>query len=208
LSGPGLFSSGSRPNVDPFLRSFFERPVDRVARDLLGAVLETTIGGEHCAVVVVEAEAYGGADDPASHAATRSGVTERNRAMFGPPGHAYVYRSYGVHWCFNVVTGREGEGSAVLVRGGLPLAGLEVMEARREGRTPLAAGPGRLAQALGLSIEHYGADLLAGPVRLLQGWSVGEHHVGVSPRIGITSAADRPLRFYVRGAPGVSGRPR
>jgi DNA-3-methyladenine glycosylase len=182
--------------------------VATVARDLLGAVLETTIDGRVSAVVVVEAEAYGGPEDPASHAATRSGVTSRNRVMFGPPGHAYVYRSYGVHWCFNVVTGRDGKGAAVLVRGGLPLSGEDVMSDRRGARLPLAAGPGRLAQALGIDVTHYGHDLLHPPVRLLRGWTVDDERIGISPRIGISTAADRPLRFYVRGAPGVSGRPR
>jgi DNA-3-methyladenine glycosylase len=179
-----------------------------VAKGLLGAILDSTVGGHRCAVAVVETEAYGGGDDPASHAAARAGVTDRNRAMFGPAGRAYVYRSYGVHWCFNVVTGREGEGSAVLVRGGLPLAGESVMRARRGGRLPLAEGPGRLAQALGVTGDHYGQDLLKPPLRLLKGWSVRASRIGVSPRIGINRAADRPLRFYVRGAPGVSGRPR
>jgi DNA-3-methyladenine glycosylase len=182
--------------------------VEKVARDLLGAVLETVLDGRTSSVVVMETEAYGGPDDPASHAATRTGVTSRNRAMFGPPGHAYVYRSYGVHWCFNVVTGPDGEGGAVLVRGGLALTGEDVMATRREGRLPLAAGPGRLAQALGIDLGHYGHDLLQPPVRLWRGWSVEDDRVGISPRIGISTAADRPLRFYVRGAPGVSGRPR
>lgn len=208
IPGAGLSSSLDGAWATPVGTAFYDRPVAQVARDLLGGVLETVVDGHRCAVVVVETEAYGGSDDPASHAATRVGVTERNRVMFGPPGRAYVYRSYGVHWCFNVVTGPEGVGSAVLVRGGAPLVGLDVMRERRGGRLPLAAGPGRLAQALGVDIAHYGLELMEGPVRVLQGWSVSDHRVGVSPRIGISTAADRPLRFYVRGAPGVSGRPR
>ena len=191
----------------PFDRAFFDRPVAIVARDLLGAVVETLLNGRHAAAVLVETEAYGGSDDPASHAATRSGVTTRNRAMFGPPGYAYVYRSYGVHWCLNVVTGPEGEGAAVLLRGAAPVHGADVMEARRAGRRPLLAGPGRLAQALGVTGDHYGTDLLEAPVRLLQGWSVPDERVGVSARIGISTAAERPLRFYVRGAPGRFGPP-
>lgn len=152
----------------------------------------------------METEAYGGPDDPASHAATASGITDRNRAMFGPPGRAYVYRSYGVHWCLNVVTGRDGEGEAVLLRGLLPCHGRAVMLERR-GREPLAAGPGRLTQALGVTDARYGHDLRKRPLLLLPGWSVVDEDVGVSGRIGIKSAADWPHRFYVRGFPGVSG---
>lgn len=154
----------------------------------------------------METEAYGGADDPASHAATRAGVTDRNRAMFGPPGRAYVYRSYGVHWCMNVVTGPEGTGQAVLLRGLQPIEGADEMALRRSGRSPLAAGPGRLVQALGIDGSLCGHDLSLAPLRLLPGWRVPSEAVGVSPRIGISSAADRPLRFYVVGNPGVSGR--
>ena len=153
----------------------------------------------------METEAYGGPSDPASHAATVSGVTPRNRAMFGPPGRAYVYRSYGMHWCLNVVTGREGEGQAVLLRGLLPIEGEDVM-LRRRGRRPLAAGPGRLAQALGVTDALYGHDLRRPPLFLLAGWSVPDRRVGVSGRIGIKSAAKWPHRFYVRGCSGVSRR--
>lgn len=154
--------------------------------------------------MIVETEAYGGPSDPASHAATTSGVTDRNRAMFGPPGRAYVYRSYGVHWCLNVVTGREGEAEAVLLRGLMPLAGQEVM-ARRRGRGPLGAGPGRLAEALGVTDELYGHDLTRPPLVVLAGWRVPDHRVAASGRVGVKSAADRLHRFYVRDCPGVSG---
>jgi DNA-3-methyladenine glycosylase len=194
--------------AEPLAADFFVRPVAEVARALLGSCLLSTVGGERAAVIVVEAEAYGGAEDPASHASTRQGVTRRNRAMFGPPGRAYVYRSYGVHWCLNVVTGPEGEGQAVLLRGAVPLEGIDVIRRRRDGRMPLAAGPGRLAQALGVTDELYGHRLGDAPLVLLPGWDVDDARVGLSGRIGITTAAERPLRFYVRGAPGVSGRPR
>ena len=201
-------AGGPRPSGAPFERDFFERPVEDVARNLLGAVVESRIDDVRCSLLLVEVEAYGGSEDPASHAATRSGVTDRNRAMFGPSGRAYIYRSYGVHWCLNVVTGPEGAGQAVLFRGGMVLAGEPAMLERRFGRTPVAAGPGRLAQALGVTDAFYGHDLREGPLRLQQGWAVGEAQIGVSPRVGITTAAERPLRFYVRGAPGVSGHPR
>lgn len=152
----------------------------------------------------METEAYGGGDDPASHAATRDGITPRNRAMFGSGGRAYVYRSYGVHWCVNVVTGAEGEGQAVLIRGLLPFDGLDVMTERRSGRTPATAGPGRLCQALGITDALYGHDLSEEPLILHPGWSVAEERVAVSGRIGVSVAAEWPNRFYVRGVPGVS----
>ncbi len=154
--------------------------------------------------MIVETEAYEGPDDPASHAATRVGRTHRNRAMFGPPGHAYVYRIYGMHWCVNVVTGAEGDPQAVLLRGLEPLEGAEVMSRRRGGKEPIAAGPGRLCQALGITDVLYGHDLGRPPLRLEPGWAVDLAEVGVGGRIGVRAAADRPLRFYVRGSPGVS----
>jgi len=155
---------------------------------------------------IVETEAYGGPEDPASHAAARSGITRRNRAMFGEPGRAYVYRSYGVHWCLNVVTGPAGMGQAVLLRGAAPLLGTEVMSDRRGGRRPLAAGPGRMAEALGVTDALYGHDLSDPPLRLLPGWRADDDAVAVSGRIGISAAADRPHRFYLRDRIGVSPR--
>lgn len=184
--------------------TFFRRPVLEVARGLLGACIESTIGGELCVGVIVETEAYGGPGDPASHAATRSGVTRRNRVMFGPAGRAYVYRSYGVHWCLNVVTGPEGRGEAVLLRGIEPIAGHALMLRRRTGRTPLAAGPGRLTQALGVDGGYNDHDLRTQPLRIRPGWRVVGERVGVSGRIGVTRAADWPHRFYVRGSTGVT----
>jgi DNA-3-methyladenine glycosylase len=171
-------------------------------------VLLSTVGGVRTLAVVTETEAYGGPDDPASHASTRSGVTERNRAMFGPPGRAYVYLSHGVHWCLNVVTCAEGSGAAVLFRGATPIVGLDTMHARRSGRTPLCTGPGRLAQALGVTGALYGHALERAPLVLLPGWHVPDEGIGASGRIGVGVAAERPWRFYVRGAPGVSRHPR
>ncbi len=175
-----------------------------VARDLLGCLLVSTLGGSRTVGVIVETEAYSGPGDAASHAATAAGVTRRNRAMFGAAGRAYVYRSYGVHWCVNVVTGPEGEGQAVLLRGLDPLEGLGRMAARRGGRAPLAAGPGRLCQALGITGALYGHDLRRPPLELLAGWTVDDALVGVSGRVGVSAAADLPYRFYVRGSEGVS----
>ena len=163
----------------------------------------STIDGVRTVGVIVETEAYGGTDDPASHAATAAGVTDRNRAMFGSAGRAYVYRSYGVHWCMNVVTGPEGEPQAVLLRGVEPIEGQEAM-LRRRGRGPLGAGPGRLCEAFGISGDLYGHDLREPPLQLVGGWKVEKERVGVSGRVGVSAAADWPYRFYVRASTGVS----
>lgn len=164
----------------------------------------STVGGVEVSGTIVETEAYGGPEDPASHAYTVSGITERNRAMFGPPGRAYVYRSYGVHWCLNVVSSWDGEPGAVLVRGLDPVSGTDVMRTRRSGRRPLAAGPGRLCEALAVTGELYGHDLGRAPLRLLPGAPIPSDQVGASGRVGVRRGADWPHRVYVRGAAGVS----
>jgi DNA-3-methyladenine glycosylase len=203
---PPPWRTDVRPSTS-FPRDFLLGPVADVARGLLGARLISDVGGIRTSGVIVETEAYEGPDDPASHAATRAGRTRRNRAMFGPPGHAYVYRIYGMHWCVNVVTGPEGDPQAVLLRGLDPLEGLEAMARRRGGTAPLAAGPGRLCEALGITGALYGHDLRRPPLRLEPGWVLARERIGVGGRIGVRAAADRPLRFYVRGAPGVSRAP-
>jgi len=195
------------PPAARFPAGFFARPVAEVARGLLGARLTSRVDGTLTSGVIVEAEAYEGADDPASHAATRVGRTPRNRAMFGPPARAYVYRIYGMHWCVNVVTGAEGDPQAVLLRGLEPLAGVAAMAGRRGGRLPLAAGPGRLCEALGITDALYGHDLTRPPLVLEAGWTVPDARVGVGGRVGVRAAADRPLRFYVLGSPGVTRVP-
>jgi DNA-3-methyladenine glycosylase len=197
---------GGPPPVASFADGFFAGAAPDVARGLLGARLVSSVGGCRTAGVIVETEAYLGPDDPASHAATRGGPTERNRAMFGPPGRAYVYRSYGMHWCMNVVTGVEGVAQAVLLRGLDPLEGEAHMAHRRRGRAPLASGPGRLCEALGVTGVLYGHDLSAPPLLLLPGWPLPDYMIEVGGRIGVRVAADWPLRYYVRGNPGVSGR--
>lgn len=171
------------------------------------------MGGVRTVGVIVETEAYDGPNDPASHASTVHGPTARNRVMFGQPGRAYVYRSYGVHWCMNVVTGREGIAQAVLIRGIECVEGEVAMSERRRGIRPLGAGPGRLAEALGITDELYGHDLRRRPLQLARGWAVSEAEVGTSPRVGVSAAADWPYRFFVRSSAGVSrpeswGRPR
>jgi DNA-3-methyladenine glycosylase len=183
-----------------------DRGAAEVAPDLLGCYLATSFAEGDTVGRIVEVEAYTGPDDPASHAARRIGRTSRNSAMFGPPGTAYVYRSYGIHWCVNVVTSAVGDPAAVLIRALEPTVGLDLMRARREGRPELCSGPGRLAAALGIHGGLDGHDLTRPPLRLLPGeLSTGEE-IGISPRIGISRAADRPLRFFIRGNPHLSGR--
>lgn len=167
--------------------------VVKAARSLLGARLISDVGGVRTSVRVTEVEAYGGVDDPASHAF--GGETPRNRAMFGPAGRLYVYRSYGIHWCVNLVVGPEGVAAAVLIRGGAPLEGVAVMEARRGRTVNLTDGPGKLCQALGITGDHDGLDVHdpASPIRFEPGESPTT--VVATPRIGITRAVDIPWRF-------------
>src|SRR5947209_13011957 len=140
-------------------RGFYERPVVEVARDLIGCV----VAREECSGVIVETEAYHDSE-PACHAYV--GLTQRTRVLFGPPGHAYVYRSYGIHACLNAVCEPPGVGAAVLIRALEPVEGLDAMRARRglERLEDLCSGPGKLTQALGIGLEHNGADLSRGPV--------------------------------------------
>ena len=182
---------------DPLPHSFYERPARVVARALLGKVL---VHGER-AGRIVETEAYVGAHDLACHAAR--GKTARTQILWGPPGRAYVYFIYGMHWCFNAVTGREGRPAAVLVRGLEPVAGFA-------GPVRLD-GPGRLCRALAITGAQNGVDLNASELRILEAPAIPRRAVAQGPRIGVDYAeewAGRPLRFWVRGSPGVSrGRP-
>jgi DNA-3-methyladenine glycosylase len=187
-------------------RSAFLAPTPDVARGLLGWVLAHETRAGLVAGRIVETEAYLGLADPAAH--SYRGETARCASMFGAPGHAYVYLSYGMHRCFNVVTQRAGIGEAVLVRALEPLVGLDVMRARRgvERARDLASGPGKLCQALGIELEDDGADLLRSRLRLLvpPASAPSAIEVAVGPRIGITRAADLALRFVVRGSPWAS----
>lgn len=187
-------------------RDFFRRPSLVLAPDLLNKVL--VAGGRRGRIV--EVEAYCGADDPASHGFR--GRTPRNATMFGPPGHLYVYFTYGMHFCANVVGGEDGVAEAVLLRGLTPLEGLDAMRSARptsRGDDDLCAGPARLCLALGIDRSLDGADLVTGD----RGVTVVDDGAPPPPapvaarRVGIRVATDRLWRFYVAGAPGVS-RPR
>jgi DNA-3-methyladenine glycosylase len=167
---------------------FFARSVHDVAPDLVGCTLLVDgVGG-----TVVEVEAYDH-EDPASHGFR--GRTERNRSMFGPPGLAYVYRSYGIHWCLNLVCEEEGVASAVLVRALEPTHGLERMRSRRGAEDPrlLCSGPGRLCQALGVTGDHDGMPVDQPPFELFP--AAGSVELITGPRVGITAAADLPWRY-------------
>jgi len=180
---------------------FFERSVHTVAHELIGCWLfHEGRGG-----MIVETESYE-RDDPACHAYV--GLTERTETLFGPPGRAYVYLSYGIHSLLNAVAEPEGDAAAVLIRALEPTAGLEEMRAGRGGRgdLDLCSGPGKLTEALGVGLDANGADLTDDPFLLLPrepGWA-GEIVTG--PRIGITKAAERPWRFVLAGSPYVSRR--
>jgi DNA-3-methyladenine glycosylase len=201
--GPTTPWSGT-PVQGTFDRTFFDRPAESVAPDLLGARLVSAIDGRRATGIVVEVEAYTGPDDPASHAAARIGRTRRNASMFGSPGTAYVYLSYGVHWCLNVVTGAIGDPCAVLIRAVDPIEGLDVMAARRGRRRDLTSGPGRVGQAFGITDALDGHDLSLPPLRLLPGWPTPPGSIDVSPRVGVSRAQDWPLHFCVRGSDSVS----
>ena len=186
-------------------RGFYAREPEELAPQLLNKLI--VHGGR--VARITEVEAYGGRQpDPASH--TFRGLTARTAAMFGPPGHLYVYFSYGVHWCANVVCGEEGEGAAVLLRAAAPVAGVDEMrEARPTARkdSELLRGPGNFCRALGITKDHYGADLVTADLAIeLQddGTPPGEFIAG--PRIGISKATELPWRFYLPNEPTVSGR--
>ncbi|MFL5403946.1 MAG: DNA-3-methyladenine glycosylase [Gemmatimonadales bacterium] len=185
--------------------SFFRRPAATVAADLLGAVVVSSIGGELTAGRIVETEAYLGYDDPASHGYLHR-RNSRNEALFGPPGSWYVYLSYGMHWCANLVCQKQGLASAVLLRALEPLEGWEVMRQRRGpvSDRQLCSGPGKLCQALGISREVDGQRMAESPALVHRTRRYDGGQLVATPRIGITKAADWPLRFIVAGSPWLS----
>jgi len=188
-------------------RSFYLRPTLTVARELLGKVLVHRTPAGTLAGMIVETEAYIGEDDPACHAAP--GPTSRNAPLYGPPGLAYVYLNYGIHYLVNAVTEAKGHPAAVLIRALDPLDGIPLMQ-RRRGRSgeiatsDLCRGPGNLSQALGITLTENLLDLVAGPLTI-QDRGLAIDDVSQGSRIGIRVGTDRPWRFWVTGHPAVSG---
>lgn len=185
-------ASGQKP-AERLQRAFFGRSVHRVAPDLIGATLLVDgVGG-----IIVEVEAYHHTD-PAAH--SYRGPTPRNQVMFGPPGFVYVYRSYGIHWCVNFVCEKQGSASAVLIRALEPTHGIATMRRRRElqDERALCSGPGKLTQALGITIAHNGLALDAPPFALHARATKPEIITGV--RIGLTKAIDLPWRYGLKGS--------
>jgi DNA-3-methyladenine glycosylase len=183
-------------------RSFYDRPVLEVARDLLGMV----VVHEAVAVRLTEVEAYAGDVDAASHA--YRGRTQRNAVMFGPGGHAYVYFTYGMHFCVNLVCGPAGTACAVLLRAGEVVAGVEDARLRRLGARDrdLARGPARLTKAMGIERALDGADVTRGdsPLRVRRGDEVADGVVRRGPRVGVSAAVEQPWRLWIDGEPTVS----
>ena len=186
----------------PLPRAFYDRPVLEVARDLLGAVV--VAGG--VSIRLTEVEAYAGGRDAASHAFR--GRTARNDVMFGPPGHAYVYFTYGMHFCMNLVCGPDGEASAVLLRAGEVVTGIDLARQRRSGSSDrdLARGPARLTRALAVDRQQNGVDvtLRTSLVTVCEGVPIADSDVRWGPRVGIREAAEVPWRAWVDGEPTVS----
>ncbi len=187
--------------------SFFARPADLVARELLGATVISTLGGARTAGRIVETEAYLGYDDAASHG-YRHRRHPGNEALFGPPGTWYVYLSYGMHWCGNLVCGARGQASAVLLRALEPVEGLAVMRGRREvvADRQLCSGPGKLCQALAITRDQDGLPMPRSGVRVMAATELPAAIVA-GPRVGITKAAEWLLRFVIGGSPWVSRGP-
>lgn len=190
----------------PLPRSFFDRPSPEVAPDLLGRTLRCTLPSGTVELRLTEVEAYTGPDDPASHA--YRGQTARNAVMFGPPGHSYVYFTYGMHFCVNLVCGPELHPGAVLLRAGEVIGGVEQARKRRTTSRrdhDLAQGPARLAVALGIDRAQDGEDVIDGPVfRLFPGTPPPARLIRTGPRTGIATATDVPWRFWIDGDPTVS----
>lgn len=191
-------------DCQPLPREFYLRDTIEAARSILGKVIVRRTPEGIIAGRIVEAEAYT-SNDPSCHAC--KAMTKRNAQMFGPPGHAYVYFTYGMYFCLNAVTGPEGVGEAVLIRAAEPLDGIELMERNRgtDVLTNLASGPGKLCQAFGLDRLQNGLDLTGSDLTIVDdGFLPGE--IVTATRIGIRLATDRPWRFYLKGNPHVSRR--
>ena len=196
----------SRALTSPRLRrEFFARDAVTLARDLLGRILFYRTPAGLVAGRVVETEAYTGEADPASHAFR--GRTARNAVMFGAAGHAYVYFSYGMHYCLNVTADAPGTAGAVLLRALEPVAGVEIMRTRGDDgpEVRLLSGPGKIGRAFGLTLDDNGRDFTRGPLGVAAGAAVPDRLVAASRRIGISRAVDLPYRFTMLGSRSVSG---
>ena len=185
--------------------TFYARPTEEVARGLLGRILVSDVGGRRQQTTgrIVEVEAYVGPHDPACHAYGHR-RTARTEPLYGPPGTAYVYFTYGMHWCLNAVTETQGFPAAVLIRALEPLKGIDTMRRRRGKKEPLCAGPARLCEALGVTGALNGVSLQRGRLRIEDGTRPRKQDIVAGPRIGITQATDWPLRFYLKDSPWVS----
>lgn len=191
-------------------RQFYTRELLTVAKELLGKILVKDDGKIIFSGKIVEVEAYDGSIDEAAH--TYIGKTKRNEIMFGIGGFLYVYFTYGAHFCSNVVTGREGEGTAVLIRAVEPLGGMKKMAHNRFGRNlinekekyNLTSGPGKVCKALSITRDHYGIDLTGNKIFLLDQPEINEEQIVISKRIGIKKSVDLPWRFYIKDNPYIS----
>jgi len=196
--------------MNPLPRSFYLRPTLQVARDLLGKLIVHRVGSKLLVGKIVEVEAYRG-KDPASH--SFRGETKRNEVMFGSGGHLYVYFTYGMHFCANVVTGHEGIGEAVLLRAVEPIVGIETMTRNRfsnlkflnlKSLVNLTNGPAKFCQAFALARPENGLDLCESRIMITSGISVPSRNISRSSRIGIRTALEKKWRFYIKGNPWVS----
>ena len=194
-----------RASLELIPASYFARDPREVAPHLLGCVVATVVDGEFSAGVIVETEAYLGADDRGSHAATK-GVTPRNAVMYGPPGVAYVYFTYGNHYMLNFVCAPKGTAGAVLVRALRPVDGVDAMTSRRHGRPlhELCSGPGKLMAALGVDLSDNGSVLGEGRIAVYYGERPPLGELAVSGRVGLTSGHELELRYYLAHDPFVS----
>ena len=198
----------SQFNILP--RKFYTRSVITVAKELLGKVLIKNEGKKLLSGRIVEVEAYDGRIDEASH--SFKGKTKRNEVMFNEGGYFYVYFTYGVHFCCNIVTGEKDHGTAVLVRAIEPLEGIDLMIKRRLGRKlknenelfNLTSGPGKISQAFNFNLKHSGSDLTDNKIFLVDSKKLSKNKIGISKRIGITRSVDLPWRFIEKGNPYLS----
>ncbi|MFO7447038.1 MAG: DNA-3-methyladenine glycosylase [Ignavibacteriaceae bacterium] len=194
------------------LRKFYTRNLLTVAKELLGKILIKNEDGKLFSGKIVEVEAYDGAIDEAAH--TYIGKTKRNAVMFGEGGYLYVYFTYGAHFCSNVVTGKEGSGTAVLIRAVEPLQGIDLMTENRFGRVlknekekfNLTSGPGKVCSAFEINRQHYGEDLTGNKIYILDQPKVKKENIVTTTRIGITKSVDLLWRFYIKDNPYVSKR--